>query len=265
MVMNVIDLRPEDETAYFNCLEEWSDEIREAGDRKERWYRAARGLGLRVKLAVDDAGTVGGMIQYLPIEQSPADGAGLYYILCVWVHGYAKGRGNFQGRGMGTALLAAAEQDARERGATGMAAWGLLLPVFMRSAWFRRRGYRRADRDGMMELVWKPFVDGARPPRFVRQRRRVEPVARSVSVTAFCSGWCPAQNMVCARARQAAAGLGPRVVYREYDTSERPTFAQWGLAEALFIDGKQVRTGPPPSAERLRRAMERRLRRLGPA
>jgi hypothetical protein len=29
--MKVIDLKPEHEALYFNCLEDWSDEIKEAG------------------------------------------------------------------------------------------------------------------------------------------------------------------------------------------------------------------------------------------
>jgi GNAT superfamily N-acetyltransferase len=66
---------------------------------------------------VDDNGTVGGKIQYLPVEQSNVDGSGLYFILCIWVHGHKQGRGNFQRRGMGRALLEAAETDARALGA----------------------------------------------------------------------------------------------------------------------------------------------------
>ena len=74
--MKIIDLAPEHEDIYCQCLEEWSDEIREAGSHKREWYANAKDRGLRVKLALDDNGTVGGMIQYLPIEQSPAAGAG---------------------------------------------------------------------------------------------------------------------------------------------------------------------------------------------
>jgi len=36
----------------------------------------------------------------------------------------------------------------------------------------------------------------------------------------------------------------------------------WGIADGLFIDGKQVRTGPPPSYEKVRRIIEKRVNRL---
>jgi len=40
--------------------------------------------------------------------------------------------------------------------------------------------------------------------------------------------------------------------FDEIDTSDRETFLKWGIWDSLFIDGKEVRTGPPPSYEKLR-------------
>src|SRR3972149_3731611 len=132
--MKVIDLPVEQEQTYFLCLEEWSEEIREAGDHKAKWFERMRGQGLRVKVAVDDSGIIGGMIHYVPIEKVAVEGRDLYYLYCIWVHGYAQGRGNFRRKGMGQALLAAAEQDARSLGAKGVVVWGLALPFLMRAA-----------------------------------------------------------------------------------------------------------------------------------
>ena len=67
--MEIIDLGPENEELYLQCLEDWSEEMKEAGDHKSRWYARMKDRGLRVKLARDESGTVGGMIQYLPIEE----------------------------------------------------------------------------------------------------------------------------------------------------------------------------------------------------
>jgi GNAT superfamily N-acetyltransferase len=260
--MKIIDLAPEHEDEYCLCLEEWSDEIREAGSHKRDWYERHKGRGLRVKLAVDERGTVGGMIQYLPVEQSPASGSGLYFILCVWVHGYKRGRGNFQGQGMGAALLKAAEEDARALGAEGMAAWGVALPFWMRASWFRKHGYRKADRNGIMVLVWKPFSAGAEAPRWVRPRKKPQAEAGKVVVTGLLNGWCPAMSLVHERARRAAAELGPGIEFREVCTDDRSVFLEWGMSDALFIDGRQLRSGPPPKYGKIRKRIAGRLKRL---
>ena len=63
--MKVIDLTKDYKQLYFVCLEDWSEEIKEAGGHKKAWYNKMKDEGLRVKLAVDDNGEVGGMIQYI--------------------------------------------------------------------------------------------------------------------------------------------------------------------------------------------------------
>ena len=258
----IVDLTEGHAPLYFVCLEDWSSEIQEAGDHKRIWYDQMRDKGLRVKLAVDERGQVGGMIQYLPIEHSFAEGRDLYFILCIWVHGYKKGRGNFQGRGMGTALVEAAESDARERGAQGIAAWGISLPFWMKASWFRRRGFERVDKNGMQVLLWKAFTDDSVPPRFLREKKRPQATPGQVTVTSFRNGWCPAQNIVYERAKRAALAAGEPIVFREIDTSDRTAFLEWGISDALFIDDKQVRTGPPPSYEKIRRIIGKRAKKL---
>ena len=57
--MNVIDLADDHQQLYFMCLEDWSEEIKEAGTRKELWYKGMVDKGLRVKLALDEGGQVG--------------------------------------------------------------------------------------------------------------------------------------------------------------------------------------------------------------
>jgi GNAT superfamily N-acetyltransferase len=260
--MRVIDLTPEHEPLYNVCLEDWSDEIRDAADHKARWTARMKERGLRVKLALEDDGEVGGMIQYVPIEHAPALGRDLYMVLCIWVHGHKQGRGDHRGHGLGTALLSAAEDDARALGAQALVTWGMALPVFMRASWFRRKGYRPVDRMGFQVLLWKPFTQAAERPRWVRPAAKPKPQPGVVTVTAFISGWCPAQNMVYERARRAAEALGDRVRFEGIATDDRETFLHWGIADGLFVDGKQIRTGPPPSYAQIETVIARRLRRL---
>ena len=164
---------------------------------------------------------------------------------------------------MGVALLRAAEKDVRARGGKGIVAWGMALPVFMRASWFKKQGYRRVDRHGIQMLLWKPFSDDAIPPKWIKQKRR--PAARpgKVTVTAFVNGWCPAQAMVYERARRAADSFGERVEFEGIDTSDRDVFLEWGISDGLFIDGKSVRTGPPPSYVKIEKAIGKRVKRRG--
>jgi GNAT superfamily N-acetyltransferase len=261
--MQIISLSPEHEKLYCVCLEDWSDEMKEAGDHKETWLRKMRDKGLRVKLALDDKGEVGGMIQYVPIEESFVDGQGLYFVLCIWVHGHKGGRGNFQKRGMGKALLEAAEMDAKELGAKGMAAWGMALPVFIRASWFKKHGYKKADSQSMQLLLWKPFTEDAAPPRWIRNKKTPNLQPGKVTVTALLNGWCPAMNMTFERAKRAAVELGGKVVFQAVDTFDRSAFREWGEADAIFVDGKGLRMGPPPSYEKIRKKIAKKVKKLG--
>lgn len=259
---NVIDLAPAYETSFYLCLEDWSDEMQEAGDHKACWYHKFKDKGLGVKLALAEDGNVVGMIQYLPSEESVIEGEGLYFILCIWVHGYKEGVSQHQGKGIGTALLEAAEADARKRGAVGMAAWGLGLPWWMKAAWFKKHGYKKADRESIRVLVWKAFSPEAQAPRWIRQQKIVPHISGKVTVTAFINGWCPAQNMVFERAKRACAEFGDKVLFEKIDTADRQVFLEWGIDDGIFIDGKRLSFGPPLSYEKIIKKIARRVKKL---
>ena len=259
--MIIEDLTPENEKLYCVCLEDWSDEMKEAGDHKEKWYCSMKHKGLRVKLAKDDSGNIGGMIQYIPIEHSVAEGENLYFVNCIWVHGYKQGRGNFQKKGFGKALLTAAEEDVKGLGGKGIVVWGLMLPFWMKASWFKKQGYKAIDRQGIRVLLWKPFTEEVSPPKWIRQKKKPDTKSDKVQVIAFLNGWCPAQNIVFERARRAAGEFQDKVIFQKYDTSDRKTFLEWGISDALYIDGKEVWTGPPPSYKKIKGMIERKIRR----
>ncbi len=259
--MQIVDLTDEHLESYLACLEEWSDDIKEGGNHKRIWFDRVKDKGLRVKLALDDRKACG-MIHYLPIEESFAEGSDLYFVLCIWVHGHKQGVGNYQKRGIGTMLLAAAEEDARSRGAKGIAAWGISLPLFMRASWFKKHGYRKVDNNGMQILLWKPFTSPASPPKWIKERKLPGRTEGRVSVTTFLTGWCPAMNMAFERAKRACSEFGECAEFQAIDTLDRSTYLEWGIADALFVDGKRIRTGPPPSYEKIRRKIARRVKKL---
>ena len=260
--MKIIDLGEKHKDLYYVCLEDWSDEMKEAGDHKEKWFNKMQDMGLRVKLAVDDKGEVGGMIQYVPVEHSFAEGKDLYVILCIWIHGYKQGRGDFRKKGMGKALLQAAEENVRQLGGAGMAAWGLSIPVFMRASWFRKQGYKTADKQGMQVLLWKSFREDAQPPQWIKKQKKPGKTEDKVKVTCFINGWCPAMNMTFERAKRAAAELGEKVCFEGFDTSDREIFMEWGISDALYIDGKEMRVGPPPAYAKIKKRIAKKAKKV---
>jgi GNAT superfamily N-acetyltransferase len=179
--MEIIDLNEKYHSIYFMCLEDYSDEVKEAGNHKEIWYQKFKDKGLRVKLAVENEKAYG-MIQYLPIENSFADGKELYFIKCIWVHGHKnKGVGNCQKRGIGTALLKEAEEDVKRLNGKGMAAWGIYLPFWMKASWFKKKGYKAADKNGMIVLLWK-LNDAI--PEMIR-KKKPQSIEGKVTVASF--------------------------------------------------------------------------------
>lgn len=255
--MLIIDLNKEHEPLYLVCLEEWSETMKEASYIKEKWYNEMKEKGLRVKLALNDEGVVGGMIEYMPVEYSYAEGSDLYIVNCIWVHGYeGKGVGNVQGKGMGKALLKAAEEDVKALGKKGLAAWGIKEEFWMSASWYQKHGYEKVDQEGWMVLVWKPFSEDAVPPKWIKGEFKQEAVPGKVKVTSFFSGQCPSGNGAYHRAKKAASEFGEKVVFEEIDMSIAENRRKYGLKGGLYIDGENIFTGPPPSYEEIKGKIE---------
>lgn len=262
--MKIIDLDEKHKSLYFYCLEDWSEEMKESGNHKQRWFDKMKDKGLRIKLSLDDNGTVSGMIQYVPIEYSTVEGKDLYFINCIWVHGHKQGRGDFQKRGIGKALLQAAEDDAKALGTKGIAAWGLRLPIWMRASWFKKHGYSTVDKMGMQALVWKPFTHDALPPKWIRRKAKPTTGPGKVTVTGYINGWCPAMNMGFERIKRAATdpAFKDKVIFQEIDTFDRDVMMKCGVSDALFINDKEIRNGPPPSYEKIHKLIAKQVSKL---
>ena len=97
---------------------------------------------------------------------------------------------------------------------------------------------------------------------WIRKKKIPVKVPGKVTVTSFVNGWCPAQNIVFERAKRASAEFGDKVEFQEINTFDRDTFLEWGISDALFVNGKQVRTGPPPSYEKIKKLIGKRVKRL---
>lgn len=140
--------------------------------------------------------------------------------------------------------------------------WKAGTSVLSTASGFRKAGYRPVDRDGIAQLVWKPFTEDASPPGWIRQKKKPGIIPGKVTVSGFINGVCPAQNIAYERAKRAVAEFDDRVEFQSFNASDPEVLEEWGMSDALFIDNRQVRTGPPPSYEKIRKKIAKRVKKL---
>lgn len=68
--------------------------------------------------------------------------------------------------------------------------------------------------------------------------------------------------MVYERAKRVAAEFGDLVSFREINTKEKDVMFKYGIKDALYVDRKLITKGQPPSYEKIRHEVGRRVKRL---
>jgi hypothetical protein len=163
---------------------------------------------------------------------------------------------------MGKSLLRAAEEDVKALGRKGIVVWGTSLPVWMRASWYRKQGYTPVDKKGLFGdvLLWKTFADDAQKPKWIKPTKKPEVSKDKVKITCMSGGWCSAMNLSCHRVKEVAGEFGDRVEIEEIDPADRSRYREWGASDMIYIDNKKVGMGPPPSKEKIRRIIEKKLK-----
>jgi GNAT superfamily N-acetyltransferase len=211
-----------------------------------RWYQTY--LGLRTLVGYIGPRPVG-HIEFMPIEHAPRAVAGerLMMINCILVSR------EFQGQGVGRELLKAAEEEARVR-MDGMAVVCYAHEDWLPSSFFEHMGYRvEAEKDGEL-LLTKSFTP-IRPPQFLPVRYDPQPVPGQVQVDYFHCSQCPLSGCSLRKIKHAARNRPLPVDVRVFETCERGEVERWGVARAVYVDGKRVE-GPPFLTDRVSEAID---------
>ncbi|MCK5268531.1 MAG: hypothetical protein KAR07_10195, partial [Spirochaetes bacterium] len=131
-----------------------------------------------------------------------------------------------------------------------------------KASWFKKKGYAVADKQKIQILLWKAFSKDALPPQWIPQKKKPDTIQDSVTITGFINGWCPAQNIIYERAKRASEELGKKAVFKTIDTSDRDTFLNWGISDAVYIDKKPLRSGPPLSYKKIKKKILKKMKHL---
>ncbi len=255
--MKIIDVNERYFPTYACCFEDWSKEMKNAVTPKRKWYNSLKDKGLCIKIATDNDDNAVGLIHYLPAEYSFIDAKKMYFIPCIWVHGYRdKGVGDQQKQGIGKKLLEAAVNHVKKIGAHGIAAWGLSEAFWMPVAFYKHFGFVTTDKIGIQELVWHPFTKEVKPPKWLKSRKPKKVEGKTL-ITAFISGWCTAYNVGFNNFRKAAKELG--VEFRVIDTLDTKAIQKWKQTDAIYINDEEINLGPPPSYKETLRIIKQKM------
>lgn len=229
-----------------------SEEIDRCGQARAAWLQEAWAQGARIKVAVLDARPVG-LLYLLPIEISPCGplAEGLMVIPCLFV------QRQWAGRGLGRALLDAAEEEAHCQGRQGIVTEAFHHDFwFMPASFFERHGYVEAHRQGSVALLWKSFAPTAVPPRPLQSSYAFEAVPGKVVVDLFWQTFCETSWIEAQRVREVAAEFGEAVVLHEYPAHDRAVLAHYQIPRAIFVNGRRIDWGYEAPREGIREAIE---------
>jgi GNAT superfamily N-acetyltransferase len=254
--IEIRDMTPDDEYYVGTCTHEnESAEIDACCERRLGWLKSNYENGVRVKVALLD-GERSGFVYVIPIEACPWGplGRDLMVVPCLVTQSKAKNRG------VGRALLAAAEEEARARGKKGLVIqaydWDFF---FMPLAYFEKLRFEEVERIDNSVLLWKPFDETAEPPRQLKPNYKFEPVSGKAVVDLFYNTFCETSDIEAQRVREVAAEFGDRVILNEYPADDRETLLKYRIPRGIYVNGESIFWGHEAPKEGIREAIVKAL------
>lgn len=267
--IEIRDMKPEDELYVGSCA--YSDDPgydTEGAIPRIEWLRNAYAdKGLRIKVALT-AGKHAGFIHVYPIETCPWGPLGhdLSAIMCITV------KNRFSGKGIGSLLMRAAEEEARAQHRRGIVAkayygdfWFMQAPFFEKCGYIPVRGPRQVPIRGMDEvlrdetLLWKAFEGSAVPPRFLERNYQYEPITDKVVVDLFHTASCMTYLTERERVRAVCQDFGERVILNEYDADDPEVLRKHQIYRGIFINGREIGWGNEAPKVGIAQAIEKAL------
>lgn len=259
MEIVIEDLNPDNEYYVSTCTHEnESGETDASAARRLAWLNKMYNKGVRAKAAmIDDINA--GFIYVMPIEVCPWGPLGndLAVIPCLTVPKAVSGRG------IGEALLVAAEDEARKQGKKGLVIQAYYGDFwFMPAPYFEKRGYVFADgskEDGGFAVLWNQFDDDAKPPRMLKPDYAFQPVAGKAVVDLFYNTFCLTSDTEAQRVREVAAEFGDSVILNEYPADDPEVLRRFQLPRGIYVNGEWIFWGYEAPREGIREAIEKAL------
>ena len=259
-MIEIRDMDRSDEYFVGTCTHtNESEEMDAAASRRLIWLRTMHEKGLRVKVALL-GGRRTGFLYLIPIEFSPWGplGRDLLVIPCLYVIN--------KGYGVGRALIATAEEEARCQDRKGLVTIGYRHDFwFMPASFFDANGFLecgrhawgRSEMNDRAVLLWMPFAEDAEAPCPLKPSYRFEPVPGKVVIDLFWNTFCQTSAIEAQRVREVASEFGASVRLNEYCADDRPVLMRHQMPRAILVNGHEIGWGYEAPRDGLREAIRR--------
>jgi GNAT superfamily N-acetyltransferase len=245
-----------------------SEESDIAAKKRTAWYHKMHSKGFRTKVAFLDDKPVG-FLHIVPIEYSHWGpiGKDLMVILCQYVATELKGKG------IGHALLQAAEEETMKEGKKALVVCAYYYEDFwfMPGLFYEKYGYKpvirqKVTREGEKNfldeeaILWKVFDESAEAPRFPVPNYQFNPIEGKVIVDLFFDTFC--KPIEAQRVRDVVKEFGDKVILNEYSTDIKEIFEKYQISRAIFINGHEIGWGYTAPRAGIREAILEALEQL---
>ncbi len=230
-------------------------EIHESVRRKVDWFKKQWKMGLISLMGIAE-GKKAGCLNIFPIENCPwgPKGEDLLVMPCLFV------TWDYQGKGLGKALIERAIEIAKSSERKGLVVFGFSDPDwFLPVTFFKRFGFEEVSQNGDETLMWLKFVDDAIPPDQLVGRYRFSPVVGKVVVDLFFNEFCQTSDIEAQRVKEVAGEFGDRVVLNVYNAGDYSTREEHELSRGIFVNGRELFWGYEAPREGIREALREAL------
>ena len=233
-----------------------NERFEEGYRRRADYLRKMLPKGARAQVAYGQ-GKPMGFVEYYPIEVAnlEVDGRDVMAIWCINV------REEERGQGIGSRLIQACLEDARQLGRKGVVVtcWD---PFWMPKAVFERHGFAEVGPAGPNGLVLFKAFDQAEAPRWIGRKPAFHPVKGGLRLDVYHTDRCPIHWRNTQLVREIAKELGPTIEVHEHSTDDRAEMRKHGTAYSIYLNGRLIAAGPLADAAVIRGKLQEERARL---
>lgn len=178
-----------------------------------------------------------GLLEFVPIELAPepVKGKNLLFIDCIWV------LPPFWHTGVAKGLMESFLCQAKEYGGASVLTyegdkWFGSSLDYMPASFFKKFGFKEADRDGSRVLLFLDLGAGKKP-RLIHPKARNFGGKNEVVIDALCNSQCPWSGWMVDQIKRNAKRY-PRTSVNVVNSDDRKVVEEFGLSRGVYVNKK---------------------------